>query len=189
MNITRENLSELDLLIKVEIVESDYAEEVKKQLKSYKNKATVPGFRKGMAPMGLIERMYKSAIVADTVQNLLSTSLYKYLDDENFGDKWYSYNGTQFMTEVGADIASKASAIERESVLNNQEIPGYIFRMKQKGITSDEIDDAIAAIKAGSVDSLDEGPVKMIAETIQSHINKTGAQVGTNITPEQYNRF
>ena len=116
-------------------------------------------------------------------------SLDKYLDDENFGDKWYSYNGTQFMTEVGADIASKASAIERESVLNNQEIPGYIFRMKQKGITSDEIDDAIAAIKAGSVDSLDEGPVKMIAETIQSHINKTGAQVGTNITPEQYNRF
>lgn len=82
MNITRENLSELDLLIKVEIVESDYAEEVKKQLKSYKNKAMVPGFRKGMAPMGLIERMYKSAIVADTVQNLLSTSLYKYLDDE-----------------------------------------------------------------------------------------------------------
>lgn len=82
MNITRENLSELDLLIKVEIVESDYAEEVKKQLKNYKNKVTVPGFRRGMAPMGLIERMYKGAIVADTVQNLLTSSLYKYLDDE-----------------------------------------------------------------------------------------------------------
>ena len=82
MNITRENLSELDLLIKVEIVESDYAEEVKKQLKNYKNKASVPGFRKGMAPMGLIERMYKGAIVADSVQNLLASSLYKYLDDE-----------------------------------------------------------------------------------------------------------
>lgn len=82
MNITRENLSELDLLIKVEIVESDYAEEVKKQLKNYKNKASVPGFRKGMAPMGLIERMYKTAIVADSVQNLLTSSLYKYLEDE-----------------------------------------------------------------------------------------------------------
>lgn len=82
MNITRENLSDLDLLIKVEIGESDYAEEVKKQLKNYKNKATVPGFRKGMAPMGLIERMYKGAIVADSVQGILSSSLYKYLDDE-----------------------------------------------------------------------------------------------------------
>ena len=82
MNITRENLSDLDLLIKVEIVESDYAEEVKKQLKSYKNKANVPGFRKGMAPMGLIERMFKGSIVADSVQNILASSLYKYLEDE-----------------------------------------------------------------------------------------------------------
>ncbi len=82
MNITRENLGELDLLIKVEIVESDYAERVSKQLKDYQKKATVPGFRKGMAPMGLIQRMYKSAIVADEVQSLLGESLYKYLEDE-----------------------------------------------------------------------------------------------------------
>ena len=82
MNITRENLDELDLLIKVEIAESDYAERVTKQLKEYQKKATVPGFRKGMAPMGLIQRMYRSAIVADEVQSLLGESLYKYLDDE-----------------------------------------------------------------------------------------------------------
>ena len=82
MNITRENLGDLDLLIKVEIVESDYAERVSKQLKEYQKKATVPGFRKGMAPMGLIQRMYKSAVVADEVQSLLGESLYKYLDDE-----------------------------------------------------------------------------------------------------------
>lgn len=82
MNITRENLSDLDLLIKVEIGESDYAEEVKKQLKSYKSKVVVPGFRKGMAPMSMIERMYKSAIVAETVQDKVFSSLYKYLDEE-----------------------------------------------------------------------------------------------------------
>lgn len=82
MNITRENLDDLNLLIKVEIGENDYAEKVSKQLKEYQKKATVPGFRKGMAPMGLIQRMYKSAIVADQVQELLGESLYKYLDDE-----------------------------------------------------------------------------------------------------------
>jgi trigger factor len=82
MNISRENSGELDLLIKIDIAESDYAEQVKKQLKDYQKKATVPGFRKGMAPMGLIQRLYKSAIVADQVQNLLGESLYKYLDDE-----------------------------------------------------------------------------------------------------------
>lgn len=82
MKITRENLSDLDLSIKIEVSESDYAERVTKQLKDYQRKATIPGFRKGMAPMGLIQRMYKSAVVAEEVQNLLGESLYKYLDDE-----------------------------------------------------------------------------------------------------------
>ena len=82
MNITREKLSDLELCIKVDIEESDYKETVTKQLKDYQKKATVPGFRKGMAPMGLIQRMYKAAIVGDAVQNTLNTSLFKYIDDE-----------------------------------------------------------------------------------------------------------
>lgn len=82
MNITRESLSDLDLRIKVVVEEADYAEKVTKQLKSYKNRAEVPGFRKGMAPMGLIQRMYKSAVTADEVQKLLNESLFKYIDDE-----------------------------------------------------------------------------------------------------------
>ncbi len=82
MNITRENLSDLELRIKVDIEEKDYIENVTKQLKDYQKKANVPGFRKGMAPMGLIQRMYKGAIVGDAVQNELNTSLFKYIDDE-----------------------------------------------------------------------------------------------------------
>ena len=82
MNISRENLSDLELCIKVDIEENDYQETVTKQLKDYQKKATVPGFRKGMAPMGLIQRMYKAAIVGDAVQNTLNTSLFKYIDDE-----------------------------------------------------------------------------------------------------------
>ena len=42
MNITRENLSELDLLIKIEVVENDYAEKVATSLKEYQKKAPVP---------------------------------------------------------------------------------------------------------------------------------------------------
>lgn len=82
MNITREKLGDLDLCIKIEVSESDYAEKVTKTLKDYQRKATVPGFRKGMAPMGMIQRMYKEAVVADEVQGMLGESLYKYLDDE-----------------------------------------------------------------------------------------------------------
>lgn len=82
MNITRENLGELDLLIKVEVEENDYAERVSKQLKKYQQQAVVPGFRKGKAPMGMIQRMYKTAIMADEVQNAMSEALYNYIDSE-----------------------------------------------------------------------------------------------------------
>ena len=82
MNVTRENLSDLELCIKVEVAATDYAENVSKQLKRYRQQATVPGFRKGMAPMGMIERLYKPTLVAEEVNNLLSQNLYKYIDDE-----------------------------------------------------------------------------------------------------------
>ena len=72
----------MELCVKVDIEEKDYIESVKKQLKEYQHKATVPGFRKGMAPMGLIERMYKGAVVGDAVQNELNSNLFKYIDDE-----------------------------------------------------------------------------------------------------------
>lgn len=82
MKITRENLGDLELLIKVDVEESDYLENVTKQLKDYQRRAVVPGFRKGNAPRALIERMYKPSIVGDAVQNVLNTSLFKYIDDE-----------------------------------------------------------------------------------------------------------
>lgn len=82
MNISREQISDQELCIKLNIEENDYIDNVNKQLKDYQHKATIPGFRKGMAPKQLIERMYKSAIVSDTVQNTINTSLFKYIDDE-----------------------------------------------------------------------------------------------------------
>ena len=82
MNITREKISDLEFLVKVDVEENDYLENVTKQLKNYQHKASIPGFRKGMAPKSLIERMYKPTIVSEEVQNVLNTSLFKYIDDE-----------------------------------------------------------------------------------------------------------
>lgn len=82
MNITLEKTGELDLLIKVEVAENDYAERVEKQLKRYRQQATVPGFRKGTAPMGLISKMYRGAVMSDEVQNIMSEALYNYIDQE-----------------------------------------------------------------------------------------------------------
>ena len=53
MNVARENLENQTALLRVTVGEADYKEQVDKQLKEYKRKANVPGFRPGMVPMGV----------------------------------------------------------------------------------------------------------------------------------------
>ena len=56
MNITRENIDELNAVLKVKIEKDDYAEKVEKQLRDYRKKAAIKGFRPGNAPMGIIKK-------------------------------------------------------------------------------------------------------------------------------------
>ena len=51
-------------ILKLEIVKADYAEQLDKDLRSIRQKANVPGFRKGMVPLGMIKKMFgKQALV------------------------------------------------------------------------------------------------------------------------------
>ena len=57
MNIVRENLEDLTTLLKVTVGEADYNEAVDKSLRTYRRKANIPGFRPGMVPMSIINKM------------------------------------------------------------------------------------------------------------------------------------
>lgn len=66
-----------DLLagIQIDINKADYAEDVKKELKNYQHKATLPGFRQGKVPFGMIEKMYGSAVTFDKLNKKVSEAL------------------------------------------------------------------------------------------------------------------
>ena len=66
-----------DLLasIQIDIEKADYAEDVKKELKNYQHKATLPGFRQGKVPFGMIEKMYGSAVTFDKLNKKVSEAL------------------------------------------------------------------------------------------------------------------
>ena len=57
MNITRENIDELNAVLKLELTKEDYEERVSTVLKDYKKKANIPGFRPGKVPFGMIQKM------------------------------------------------------------------------------------------------------------------------------------
>ncbi|MEH6406750.1 MAG: trigger factor [Leeuwenhoekiella sp.] len=82
MNITRENIDELNAVLKVDIAKNDYDEKVQKVLKDYRKSANIPGFRKGHVPMGLVKKQYGKAVLVDEVNKLLQDALKNYLTEE-----------------------------------------------------------------------------------------------------------
>ena len=50
MNVSLKNNDAVSGIVKLEIVKADYADQVDKSLRSLRQKANVPGFRKGMVP-------------------------------------------------------------------------------------------------------------------------------------------
>jgi trigger factor len=82
MNITRENIDDLNAVLKVEIIKADYEESVEKTLKDYRKKANIKGFRPGMVPIGLVKKMYGKAVQLDEINKLVSENIQKYLTDE-----------------------------------------------------------------------------------------------------------
>ena len=82
MNITKEQIDDLNAVVKVAITKEDYEDKVSKILKDYRKQANIPGFRKGQVPMGLIKKQYGKAVLVDEVNKLLQDNLNKYLTEE-----------------------------------------------------------------------------------------------------------
>ena len=82
MNITKQEIDALNTVVKVDITASDYQDKVEKILKDYRNKANIPGFRKGHVPMGMIKKQYAKSVMIDEVNKLLQENLNKFLTEE-----------------------------------------------------------------------------------------------------------
>lgn len=82
MNISRENIDELNAVIKLTIEREDYEARVADVLKTYQKKAQMPGFRPGKVPAGLIKKMYGNAATVDEINKLVSENLSNHLTEE-----------------------------------------------------------------------------------------------------------
>ncbi len=82
MNISKEQLDDLNAVVTVDIAKADYSDKVDNILKDYRKNANIPGFRKGHVPMGLVKKQYGKAVLVDEVNKLLQDALNKYLTEE-----------------------------------------------------------------------------------------------------------
>lgn len=81
MDITKENIDELNAVLKVKLGPADYSGRVEDALKKYQKRASMPGFRPGKVPASLVRKMYGKALLAEELNRILSDSLYQYIQD------------------------------------------------------------------------------------------------------------
>ncbi|MDF1570346.1 MAG: trigger factor [Bacteroidales bacterium] len=189
MNITRENVDNLNTLLTVTVEKSDYEEQVDKVLRDYRRNANIKGFRQGNAPMGMIRRMYYVPVLADEVNKLVSQSLYDYLGkeeirilgeplakvDEEKSIDFEKDEQFEFQFELGLSPEIKLEITEKEK------FPLYKIKVAKKEL--DEYKENVAK-HHGEFVSVDEAGNDELIKCNLVKVNKDGEPVEDGISVE-----
>ena len=100
MNVTKNQIDELNATITIEVCKADYAADVEKQLKRYQQSAQIPGFRKGKAPLAMIKKVYGDSLIGEAVNNVLATNLNKYIKENDLNIMGQPLPNTTIQKEV-----------------------------------------------------------------------------------------
>ncbi len=115
MNITQENVNDLNAVINIDISPADYSGQVEKAIKEQAKKAKLPGFRPGMVSVSHIRRMHGKAILFDEINKLVNDSISAYIkendldiigqpipkEDADIDYKWDFDEEFRFQFEIG----------------------------------------------------------------------------------------
>lgn len=82
MQIAKEKIDDLNIVLNIELSPEDYQEKYNESLKSYGKKVDMPGFRPGKVPGGIIKKKYGKALLAEELNKIINDTLNKYIQDE-----------------------------------------------------------------------------------------------------------
>ena len=122
MNVSLQNIDKVSALLTVKLEKADYQEKVDKSLKGFRQKAEIPGFRKGMVPMSLVKKMYGKSVIAEEVNKLLSNSIFKYIEDNK-------------VNMLGEPLPNEEI---NETMISTEEFDNY-FKLDENFLNYDEI--------------------------------------------------
>jgi trigger factor len=83
MNISLEKSTPVNARLVVSIAEADYKPQVDKKLKDYRKQANIKGFRPGMVPAQLIQKMYGKSILIDEINQMLGKTVQEYIRENS----------------------------------------------------------------------------------------------------------
>lgn len=163
MKVSFENQDKVNGLMTIVVEESDYKEKVEKSLKDYRKQANIPGFRKGMAPMGLIKKQYGEYLKLDAINKVVGEELYKYIKD----------NKINMLGEPLPSAKQEAQDLEKE--------PPYTFYF----------DIAVAPelkVELTSKDKLPYYDIKVDDATVDKQVDIFASRTGQYVKAEEYQK-
>ena len=110
MKIEQNRIDDLNYELTLTVAAEDYAESRKKRLAEFRKKAEIKGFRKGMVPMSLVEKMYGQNALVDAVNDVISEGLNNYIHENNLrvlGEPLPSEEHIQNEWEAGKEFTFK----------------------------------------------------------------------------------
>lgn len=142
MNITQNNIDDLNAVLTVIIEKEDYQEKVEKVLKDYRKNATIKGFRKGQVPMSLIRKQHEKAVIFDEVNQLLQQGINEHIQKEKISilgnplpiaDESFDWDADQLKFEFELGLAPEfdvdLSKVEVETYkvkVDDEEVQKYV---------------------------------------------------------------
>lgn len=143
------NITETRKEIELEIPAEEAKTAHEKALQSYVRKAKIKGFRKGMVPVDIVQRMYKAEIREAVINELIPEALNNELKSYNLKTAGYP-RITDLKYEAGESIQVKAEV----DIWPDFSIPDYKkikLKKKKVSVTQKDIDESLKDIQERSV--------------------------------------
>ena len=138
MKIEQNRIDELNLELTLSVANEDYAESKRKKLNDYRRKAEIRGFRKGMVPMSLVEKMYGQSALVDSVNDVISEGLNNFIHENNLkvlGEPLPSEDQPQVEWVDGNDFTFKFDIAQNPEVVmelsKDDEVPYYTITVTE----------------------------------------------------------
>ena len=80
--VVREDIDTLNASLTISISREDYAPTFEQELKKYRDKAHIKGFRKGKTPMSFLKKAYGQSVLSEVINEMLQKELITFMQED-----------------------------------------------------------------------------------------------------------
>lgn len=156
--------NQVSAVVTIPVTKADYQGEVEKVLKNYRQRADIPGFRRGHAPMGMIQKKFGLGAKIEEINRYVGRKLYEYINENKLnvlGEPLPALDAPEQDLEKGEDFEFS-----------------FDIALAPKVDVQLTKDDKIAYYKIEATD-------EMVSQHIEQMLNSHGTQVEVDTVEER----